>query len=347
MITQPLVPEDFEGTDTKIIVRLNLPINLVAIDADIYVKIDGATSLVISNFVRSQDFDHENFKEFMHADFDQATKRSIGQGSVNSHAIIYAKGDPLEAAITDFLRAHAPRVNAKIVEEVQLSHYRAEQEEGYHKFVLTKNLNGHANINSAEAKNDEIHPDDLAMVRLSVPETYGPCPCMSGKKFKFCCKEIYPALSQAWLAADDGFFEEAFEYLKVAEKIGGLTPEVLCHYAIVHMRREDKIETEKYLDLAEKANPLFPRVYYFRGVLAALAQDHQKALGFFEKSLELCSETDRYHQNELMNDIGGCHYQMGNISLAISSWQKALSIAPRDRVATELLKGVTTQSLVE
>ena len=38
---------------------------------------------------------------------------------------------------------------------------------------------------------DDVDADEMESARQSIPDTYAPCPCASGKKYKFCCKPIF------------------------------------------------------------------------------------------------------------------------------------------------------------
>ena len=67
-----------------------------------------------------------------------------------------------------------------------------------------------------------------------IPDSYDLCPCASGSKSKFCCKRIFPEIVQAMAAAEEGDYREALRWMKEAEKIAGLSAEVLCRLAIVY-----------------------------------------------------------------------------------------------------------------
>ena len=65
-----------------------------------------------------------------------------------------------------------------------------------------------------------------------IPETYSPCPCASGKKFKFCCQKAFNDIGLAMCEAQDGRLNEALGYMKQAEEKVGRTAEIVCRTAI-------------------------------------------------------------------------------------------------------------------
>jgi hypothetical protein len=59
----------------------------------------------------------------------------------------------------------------------------------------------------------EIEQEEL---EAFIPETYSPCPCASGNKFKFCCQKIFKDITFAMCAAQEGKLEEALRFMKQA-----------------------------------------------------------------------------------------------------------------------------------
>ena len=57
-------------------------------------------------------------------------------------------------------------------------------------------------------------------------DLYDPCPCGSGKKFKWCCQPIYADIEKAFRQDDDGQHDAALQTLDNLAKEHGGNPEV-------------------------------------------------------------------------------------------------------------------------
>ena len=68
----------------------------------------------------------------------------------------------------------------------------------------------------------------------TIPDSYAPCSCNSGKKYKFCCKPIFREITECMCAAEDGKLSEALGWLEKARKVVGNTGEILCREAIIY-----------------------------------------------------------------------------------------------------------------
>ena len=82
-----------------------------------------------------------------------------------------------------------------------------------------------------------------------VPDSYDPCPCASGKKFKFCCKPVFGHIVEAMVAGEEGRPSEAIRWLDKARSKVGETAELLCRYAIVYSYDSDA-KFHEYLERA-------------------------------------------------------------------------------------------------
>ncbi len=74
--------------------------------------------------------------------------------------------------------------------------------------------------------------DDKEQLEVFIPDSYQPCSCASGKKFKFCCQKAFKDITFAMCAAQDGKREDALKFIKSAEDKVGRTAEVVCRLAI-------------------------------------------------------------------------------------------------------------------
>ncbi len=169
-----------------------------------------------------------------------------------------------------------------------------------------------------------------------IPDSYSPCTCASGKKFRFCCQPIFRELAFAMCAAEDGKLDEAMRYMKEAEAKVGATPEVLCRYAIC-WSFFDKEKCAEYSRRALEANPNHPRTNFICGVDARIAKRYDEALGYYNKAIENYPAECRYQLNEVYNNIGTVYYDLNDLKSAKAAWEKGLVLLPSDRMVKENL----------
>lgn len=183
-------------------------------------------------------------------------------------------------------------------------------------------------------RGDESRPSYTALERAEIeafiPGTYDPCPCASGKKYKFCCKPIFVETSEAMCAAEEGDLDQALEFMRNAEQKVGQTAEVLCRYAIC-WSFYDAEEADKYLNEALKVNENHPRANYVLALDAVGKGDDATAIHFYQKAIEHYPKTDRYHLNEAYNNLGSAFYRRGEFEAAKGAWEKGLVLLPIDK----------------
>jgi hypothetical protein len=101
---------------------------------------------------------------------------------------------------------------------------------------------------------DEVSREE---VEAFIPDTYGLCPCASGKKYKFCWKNSFKDITFAMCAAQEGNLEEALFYMGQAESIVGSTAEILCRYGIC-WSFFDRKKSDDYIKKALSKNSNHP-----------------------------------------------------------------------------------------
>src|SRR5437660_5059032 len=97
-------------------------------------------------------------------------------------------------------------------------------------------------------------------------DAYSPCPCGSGKKFKWCCQPIYVELNKALRQDADGQHEAA---LRTMDQIVGehpSNPEVWGRKAQLLYQNDRVEEAEQALDKAFTINPNYAFGHLLRGL---------------------------------------------------------------------------------
>lgn len=143
-------------------------------------------------------------------------------------------------------------------------------------------------LKTGQQEPTQITEDDLVSqeeVEAFIPETYGPCPCGSGKKYKFCCQKAFKDITFAMCDAQDDRLDKALFYMGQAESKIGLTPEILCRYAIC-WSFFDRVKSDEYLSKAIAENPNHPRSNYILGLNSVEDEDYDAAIIYYKKAIE-------------------------------------------------------------
>lgn len=173
--------------------------------------------------------------------------------------------------------------------------------------------------------------------RAMVPDSYDPCSCASGKKFKFCCKPVFEHIIEAMCAAEEGRPREALKWLDKARSKVGETAELLCRYAIVHSY-ESEAKFHEYLARTLQKNPNHPRTHYLLGLDHADHERLEAAVVAYQRAIACYPATDKYHLNETWNNLANVYYRLERHRDAKGAWEKALTYAPYDAVTRKNLQ---------
>jgi len=186
------------------------------------------------------------------------------------------------------------------------------------------------------SKGQSSPPDELSEVEQEeleafIPESYGPCPCASGKKFKFCCQKAFKDITFAMCAAQEGRLDEALNYMKQAEGKVGRTAEIVCRIGICWSFFDEK-KSDDYIKEAFKLNPNHPRTNYILGIEAVADEKYQEAIAYYQTAIDNYPPEDKFHLNETYNNLGTAYYQLKKFKEAKEVWEKALVLLPSDHM---------------
>ena len=181
-----------------------------------------------------------------------------------------------------------------------------------------------------------ISKDDQASLEAFIPESYGPCPCASGKKFKFCCQKAFKDITFAMCAAQEGNLDEALRHMKQAEAKVGRTAEIVCRYSACWSFFDLK-KSQEYLNEAIELNPNHPRTNYILGIEAVANDKFEDAIRYYQTAITHYPMEDKFHLNETYNNLGTAYFQLKKYKEAKEVWEKALVLLPSDRMVKENL----------
>src|SRR5438477_9606793 len=95
-------------------------------------------------------------------------------------------------------------------------------------------------------------------------EPYSPCPCGSGKKFKWCCQPIHASIAKAFALQEQGQNEAALIAMDEIAAQHPDNPEVWGRKAVLLLNQEKLEEAEKTLDKAFELQPKYAFGYFLK-----------------------------------------------------------------------------------
>ena len=120
-------------------------------------------------------------------------------------------------------------------------------------------------------------------------DPYSPCPCGSGKKFKWCCQDIYSEVEQAFSQFNAGQHDAALQRLADLTKAHPTNPEAFGRYAQLLALSGKPEEAEAALDKAFAINPSYPYGYMLRGQFRMAEGELMGALILLRKAADVYS----------------------------------------------------------
>jgi tetratricopeptide (TPR) repeat protein len=252
-------------------------------------------------------------------------KTSCSKANTTPKSIFILNKDPLAEVVGDI--CINLKINFNTATTNELSPFTEEFSKSFHQFEMGNKKQ------SQESEFDEVSREEL---KSFIPETYGPCPCASGKKFRFCCQKAFKDITFAMCAAQDGNLTEALKYMGQAESKIGSNAEILCRYGIC-WSFFDRKKSDEYLKKALSENPKHPRTNYILGINSVEKKNYKKALTYYMLAIENYPPEDKFHLSETYNNLGNTHFKLGDFKMAKESWEKALVLLPSDRMVVKNL----------
>ena len=186
--------EDFQEGEAWLVFRLDTHVKHQAVD--IYMIMDLPNGIILAHAPVVDEILGANQAEALLQD-------GQGRKGARPKRLILVKGDPAEEVIhTASTRAgiRFESLPASYVEDILAP---VKESFGQQFFSLSS-------VADAGLRED-ADEYDRASVRQMIPDSYDPCPCASGKKFKFCCKPIFGEIIEAMMAAEEGQLAKALE----------------------------------------------------------------------------------------------------------------------------------------
>ena len=117
-------------------------------------------------------------------------------------------------------------------------------------------------------------------------EPYSPCPCGSGKKFKWCCQPIHVDIEKAFHQETDGQHEAALRTMDQVVAAHPDNPEAWGRKAQLLYLNSRVNEAEEALEKAFAINPNYPFGLLLRGMFRQSEGEVAGALLLFRKAVD-------------------------------------------------------------
>jgi tetratricopeptide (TPR) repeat protein len=159
-------------------------------------------------------------------------------------------------------------------------------------------------------------------------DQYGPCPCGSGKKFKWCCQPIHVQVNKAFQQDADGQHEAALRTMDELTKEHADNPEAWGRKAQLLYENNRVDDAEKALDHAFELNPNYPFGFYLRGRFRHAEGELPGALLLFRKAVDRYDPEARDVLGHLHALIADCELKLNHAVAARVALQRATRLDP-------------------
>jgi tetratricopeptide (TPR) repeat protein len=171
-------------------------------------------------------------------------------------------------------------------------------------------------------------------------DPYGPCPCGSGKKFKWCCQPIHAQINKAFRQDEDGQHEAALRTLDEVIAQHPDNPEVHGRKAQLLYQMDRPDEAEAALQKALDLNPQYPFGNYLRGRFRHFEGEYPGALLLFRKAADLYDPDAREALGTVYASIFDCEMRLNRPVAARAALQIALRLDPSPEEYRKALEAV-------
>src|SRR3989442_9000654 len=159
-------------------------------------------------------------------------------------------------------------------------------------------------------------------------DLYAPCPCGSGKKFKWCCRPIHVQITKAFQLDAEGQHDAAMRMMDELALEHSGNPEVWGRKAQLLYQLDKPDEAETALQKALDLNPNYPFGHYLRGRFRHFEGEIPGALLLFRKAADLYDPEARATLAQIYASIAECELKLNRPVAAHAALQIALRNDP-------------------
>ncbi len=165
-----------------------------------------------------------------------------------------------------------------------------------------------------------------------VVDAYSPCPCGSGKKFKWCCQAFYAQIEKAFEQHANGQHEAALKAMDQLADQYAASAEVWGRRAELLWENDRPEAAEQSIDKALEVNPGYAFGHYLRGMIRHGEGEAAGALLLYRQAAELCDPGAHGLLAEIHGSIGQCELLLNRPLAARAAWQISLRHQPEERL---------------
>lgn len=175
-------------------------------------------------------------------------------------------------------------------------------------------------------------------------DPYAPCPCGSGKKFKWCCQSIFAAVERAFELAEEGQHDAALKMMDDVVAANADNPEAWGRKAQLHLNNDQLDQAEEALEKALTLNPQYAFGYYLRGQLRAGEGELPGALMLYRKAAELYDPTAKEALASLYVAIFDLEMKLNHPIAAHAAAETSLRLNPMDEQVRQAIEVIFSPS---
>jgi tetratricopeptide (TPR) repeat protein len=167
-------------------------------------------------------------------------------------------------------------------------------------------------------------------------DSYAPCPCGSGKKFKWCCQPIHIQISEAFEQDEQGQHEAALRIMKDLVAQNPTNPEAWGRQAQLLYQNDRIDEAESALQKALEINPSYPFGILLQGLFRQNEGEIVGALALFRRAADLYDPDARDHLGQVYSLIAQCELKLNRPVAAHAALKIALHCLPSSTSLREM-----------
>jgi tetratricopeptide (TPR) repeat protein len=165
-------------------------------------------------------------------------------------------------------------------------------------------------------------------------DNYAPCPCGSGKKFKWCCQPFYGEIERAFQQQQNQQADAALRTMEQLTEKFPQNPEVWGRRAELLWENGQLEEAERCVDKALEQNANYPFGHFLRGMFRHEEGEPRGALSLYRQAAAVCDPEATGLLGEIHMNIAQCQLMLNHPLAALAS----LEIAQRCLPGTEDLQ---------
>jgi tetratricopeptide (TPR) repeat protein len=163
-------------------------------------------------------------------------------------------------------------------------------------------------------------------------DPYGPCPCGSGKKFKWCCQPIHVQIDKAFRMDADGQHDTAVRLMDEVTAQNPSNPEAWGRKAQLLYQNDKVDDAENALQKALEINPNYPFGYLLRGLFRQHEGEIAGSLLLFRKAADLYDPEAKDVLAQVYDLIGEAEMKLNRPLAARAALQISLRLRPNEEL---------------